>query len=398
MDLTRAIEGIGEGSVLAWGGLAIGAAFGFAAQRSRFCLRAAAIEFWHGHVEQKVAVWLMAFSTAVIWTQAFILLDFLDVSEARQLAQRGSLSGAIIGGLMFGSGMIMTRGCASRLLVLSATGNLRALLSGLVMAVAAQSAMRALAPAREAVTSWWTIDGAGARDLLVILGLGHGHALAFGMIWCAAAYAYAVRSRLPLGSWFTASGVGGTVALGWLFTYSVSQSSFEPTRVSSITFTGPSADTLMFVLDQTRMIWNFDIGLVPGVFLGSLAAALLFSEFQLLGFRDGQTMRRYIVGAVLMGFGGMLAGGCAVGAGVSGGAIFAVTTWITLLCIWAAAGVTDYLLDREHTTPAPSSQMSTSRTPGPACRVDRQRGRAPADRGKDSNSRASRTQKNSSPG
>ena len=53
MDLTRAIEGIGEGSVLAWGGLAIGAAFGFAAQRSRFCLRAAAIEFWHGHVEQQ---------------------------------------------------------------------------------------------------------------------------------------------------------------------------------------------------------------------------------------------------------------------------------------------------------------------------------------------------------
>ena len=70
-------------------------------------------------------------------------------------------------------------------------------------------------------------------------------------------------------------------------------------------------------------------------------------------------MRRYIVGAVLMGFGGMLAGGCAVGAGVSGGAIFAVTAWITLLCIWAAAGATDYLLDREHTTPAPSSQMST---------------------------------------
>jgi uncharacterized membrane protein YedE/YeeE len=357
MDLTAAIDLLGEGGVLALGGLAIGAVFGFAAQRSRFCLRAAAIEFWHGHVERKVAVWLMAFATAVVWTQGLILLDVLDVSEARQLAQRGSLSGAAIGGLCFGAGMIMTRGCASRLLVLSATGNLRALLSGLVMAVAAQSALRgALAPLREAITGWWTIDGAGARDLLVLLGLDHRHALAFGLIWCAAAYAYAVRSRLPWGMWFTASGVGGAVALGWLFTYVVSQASFTPVRITSITFTGPSADTLMFVLDQTRMVWNFDIGLVPGVFLGSLAGALLFREFELVGFRDGQSMRRYIAGAVLMGFGGMLAGGCAVGAGVSGGAIFAVTAWVTLVSIWAAAGITDRLLDREETAVAATTQ------------------------------------------
>jgi hypothetical protein len=228
------------------------------------------------------------------------------------------------------------------------------------MAVAAQSAFRgALAPLRETITGWWTIDGAGARDLLVVLGLGHGHALAVGLVWCAAAYFYAVKSRLPAGTWFTASGVGGMVAVGWLFTYGVSQASFAPTRVSSITFTGPSADTLMFVLDQSRMIWNFDIGLVPGVFLGSLAGALLFKEFELQGFRDALGMRRYIVGAVLMGFGGMLAGGCAVGAGVSGGAIFALTAWVTLACIWAAAGVTDFLMDRE--APVPAAEPASGR-------------------------------------
>ncbi|WP_367141981.1 YeeE/YedE thiosulfate transporter family protein [Rhodoplanes sp.] len=116
MDLITIIETLGDGPVLALGGVAVGAAFGFAAQRSRFCLRAASIEFFHGHVGQKVAIWLMAFATAVVWTQAFILLGRPDVSEARQLAQRGSLSGAVIGGLIFSAGMIMTRGCASRLL------------------------------------------------------------------------------------------------------------------------------------------------------------------------------------------------------------------------------------------------------------------------------------------
>ena len=44
---------------------------------------------------------------------------------------------ALIGGLLFGVGMIMSRGCASRFLILSANGNLRALLSGLIFAVTA---------------------------------------------------------------------------------------------------------------------------------------------------------------------------------------------------------------------------------------------------------------------
>ena len=48
-----------------------------------------------------------------------------------------------------------------------------------------------------------------------------------------------------------------------------------------------------------------------------------------------------------MGFGGMLAGGCAVGAGVSGGVILVVTAWVALLCMWFGAGVTDFLVDRK---------------------------------------------------
>ncbi len=58
-------------------------------------------------------------------------------------------------------------------------------------------------------------------------------------------------------------------------------------------------------------------------------------------------MRRYLAGAALMGFGGMLAGGCAVGAGVTGASIFALTAWVTLFAIWIAAAVTDWVVDRK---------------------------------------------------
>jgi uncharacterized membrane protein YedE/YeeE len=53
-----------------------------------------------------------------------------------------------------------------------------------------------------------------------------------------------------------------------------------------------------------------------------------------------------MTGAVLMGFGAMLAGGCAIGAGVTGGSIFAATAWLTLFCMWIGAMLTDLVVDQ----------------------------------------------------
>lgn len=144
------IDTFGDARALLIIGLITGFLFGAAAQHSRFCLRAATAEVADGHFGPKLATWLIAFSAAVLGVQGAIALGWLDVSEARQLASMGSMSGAIIGGLMFGIGMILARGCASRLLVLSATGNLRAIVSGLVLTLVAQAALRGiLSPARE---------------------------------------------------------------------------------------------------------------------------------------------------------------------------------------------------------------------------------------------------------
>ena len=130
-------------------------------------------------------------------------------------------------------------------------------------------------------------------------------------------------------------------------TFAISQISFEPVSVKSISFTGSSADTLMALINSPTIPFGFDVGLVPGVFLGSLAAALAFGDFKLQGYNGGLSMVRYISGASLMGFGAMLAGGCAVGAGVTGGAVFAVTAWLALFAMWVGAGATDWLVDRD---------------------------------------------------
>lgn len=348
MDLTYILERLPEPTVLVLGGLVVGVLFGALAQQSRFCLRAAALEFSRRKPADRLPIWLLAFSSALLATQGLALVGEVDAGETRQLASPQSLSGALIGGLMFGTGMVMARGCASRLLVLSATGNLRALLSGLVFAVVAQASLRgALKPLRDWLSGLWTTVDIGGNDMTTFLGMTESTVFLFGGLWLAAGIVLAVRARNSIWQSAAAVGVGLTVPLALWFTTAMTRQAFDPVPVEGVTFTGPSADMLMLFLSAPLEGLDFNSGLVPGVFLGSFLAALLTRQLMLQGFESGPSMARYLTGAALMGFGGMLAGGCAVGAGVTGASVFAVTAWLTLIGIWFSAAVTDRLTSDE---------------------------------------------------
>lgn len=341
------IEYYGARAILmAVGGL-VGVLFGATAQHSRFCLRAATVEVAEGRLGPRLSIWLIAFSSGVLAVQIMIVLGWLDVSESRQLATTGSMSGAIIGGLMFGVGMILARGCASRLLILSATGNLRAIVTGLVLTLVAQSALRGvLAPAREQLAALWLVPGGATRSLLEQAGIGSGLAALIAAVALAGAFWHSYRQHVQFSHAVAALGVGLAVALGWLGTYTVAMNSFDVVAISSVTFTGPSTDTLMGLVNSTQLPMGFGVGLVPGVFVGAGAMALATKEAKIQRFGPDTPMEIYLLGAALMGFGSMLAGGCAVGAGMSGGAIFAITAWVAVGAMWVGAMLTHRLLHR----------------------------------------------------
>ena len=350
--MMRASETLGEAPLGAVLGLVTGVVFGVSAQRSSFCLRAATVEFGRGQLGGKVAVWLLAISTALIWVQAAQLMGWFRASDARMMSVTGSWSGAIIGGLMFGAGMVMARGCSGRLLVLAATGNLRSVVSGLVFAVVAQMSLHGwLSPLRDALAALWVTPGGRNVNLATMAGLPDAAALVPGLAMAVLAWVLARRNRIGARVLVFASGVGFAVALGWVLTWTLAQVAWEPVAVTSATFTGPSANTLMYFLDSSEVL-RFDVGLVPGVFLGAFVAAWLGRELRFQGFDGAGAMQRALIGAALMGFGGMLAGGCAIGAGVSGGSILTGTAWLALLAMWMGAMATDRLLDAPRGAPA----------------------------------------------
>ncbi len=346
MDILAIVERLGEDNSAALFGLLTGVIFGVAAQRSAFCLRAATVEFARGRIGPRVSVWLLTFSTAMVWVQGARMLGLMDVHQARIMAVPGSWSGAVIGGLLFGVGMVLARGCSGRLLVLAATGNLRSVVSGLIFAVVAQMSLHGwLAPLRNRLAALWTTDGGRNLNLLDAAGVPGGTGLLLGLAVAVSALWFAHRNRIGARVLVFASGVGFAVAVGWVLTFGLSQVSFDPVTVTSATFTGPSADTLMFFLEADPVL-GFEIGMIPGVFAGAFVAAALAGELRFQGFQDADNMKRAMAGAALMGFGGMLAGGCAIGNGVTGTSVFAGTAWLALFCMWLGAMAADFILDQ----------------------------------------------------
>ena len=156
----------------------------------------------------------------------------------------------------------------------------------------------------------------------------------------AAALIFGRAQRVPVSELAAATLVGVAVFFGWAATYAIAQVSFDVIAVQSVTFTGPSTDTLMALVTAPDVIPSFGLGLVPGVFIGALLTALIKGEARIQRFDADSPMERYLVGGVLMGFGSMLAGGCAVGAGMAGGSIMALTAWVAVFCMWMGAMIT----------------------------------------------------------
>lgn len=321
-------------------GVLMGLAFGVAAQMSRFCLRRGLVT---GEDRRPaLGVWLTALLVAILGTQFAVAGGYLDFSGHRLQVPALPVLAVLVGGALFGAGMVLTRGCISRLTVLSATGNLRAVMVLLVFAVMAHATLKGLlAPFRVALGDT-TVDlgeaaslgglpgGAPVWTALLSIGL-------IAMIWKSGA------RPLHLG---LAALIGALVPLGWVGTGFVLLDEFDPIPLASMSFTAPWADTLFWGIASSAIPAGFGTGLIGGVLVGSFLSAAARRELSLVSFEGPVQTLRYFAGAALMGVGGVLAGGCTVGAGLSGVASLSVAAVLALAAIVTGALVTDRLLTR----------------------------------------------------
>ena len=95
----------------------------------------------------------------------------------------------------------------------------------------------------------------------------------------------------------------------------------------------------MLWTDASRVL-TFGIVSAAGVVLGSAAYALATRSFRWEGFRDAEDTANHLIGAALMGFGGVTALGCTIGQGISGLSSLALGSLLTSACIVAGSAAT----------------------------------------------------------
>ncbi|MFZ7089587.1 YeeE/YedE family protein [Primorskyibacter sp. 2E233] len=315
--------------------LALGALYGVLAERTKFCFRRALI----GEDRRAaMGVWLTALAVALLGTQGAVYMEWIAFADHRFMASDLPLIAILAGGALFGAGMVLTRGCASRLTVLAGTGNLRALTVLAVFAIVAHATLKGvLAPLRTALVGQ-TI----ALDSAALPGN--------PLIWTAAlalaTLAYALRSGNRPGTLILAAALGLLVPLGWVGTGFVLFDDFDPIAMESLSFTSPWSETLFWTVAATSIPAGFGAGLIGGVLLGALASALAARRFVWQSFSTPVETGRYLTGAALMGVGGVLAGGCTVGAGLSGVPTLSIAAILALAAITVGALATNAALSR----------------------------------------------------
>ncbi len=108
-------------------------------------------------------------------------------------------------------------------------------------------------------------------------------------------------------------------------------------RAEALSFVSPVAytvDWVMFFSDKSKLL---TIGIVSvfGVVVGSAVYALVTRTFRWEGFRDAEDTANHLVGAILMGVGGVCAMGCTVGQGLSGISTLSATSIVAIAAILA---------------------------------------------------------------
>lgn len=335
-------------NLVIFAGLAIGLGFGAVGRWSGFCVRGAIEDGLTKPDAPRLRGYLLALAVAAIGVQGLIELGLIDVSKTLYLANAINLAGALIGGALFGIGMVLAGGCGARLLVLAGGGNLRSLVVLVVFALVAYASMRGvLAFGRSFIVGLGSIDAtaAGAADNGLI-GLLATLAPASAIRWlltgalALATIGFVLRRRVGARHLIGGLAVGLLVVAGFAATAILGNDGFEAAPVESLTVVKPLSDSLIFLLTATGSKIDFGIATIFAIPLGAFLVAWRGKQLRLEGFGEPRQMLRYIGAGALMGFGGVVAGGCTIGHGLTGAALLAPTSLLAILGIAAGAILT----------------------------------------------------------
>jgi len=349
-------------TLIAWLGFGLGAVFGFVGNKTNFCTMGAISDVVNMGNWTRMRMWLLAIAVAILGVWAMQRAGLVDTRKSIYTGTNLMWLSNIVGGLLFGVGMTLASGCTSKALIRLGGGNLKSLVVFVVLGISAYMTLKG-------VFGVWRVNTldlvstklATSQDLPALLAGAFGFERAGIEGWLPPAIgalllAFVLANREARGADPLLGGIviGLTAVGGWYATGHVGfvaehpdtlQEAFIGTnsnRAESLSLVAPYAFTLellMFWSDTSKHV-SFGIATALGIVAGSLAWALASRTWREESFPDATDLKRHIVGAILMGFGGITALGCTIGQGLSGVSTLALGSIVTFLSICAGAALT----------------------------------------------------------
>jgi uncharacterized membrane protein YedE/YeeE len=360
-------------SQVLWASFFVALAFGAIVQRTGFCTMGAVSDAVNMGDWNRMRQWALAAGVATIGFGVLVWTGLVDANQTLYASNRWIWLSALVGGGIFGFGMVLSSGCVSKALVRVGGGNLKSLVVVIVLGVAAFATLKGITAvwrtatvdrvaiefaANASVPSWVVQMFAVPASLAALLS-----ALAIG--GCLVAWAVTGRDFRNATNLLGGIGIGATVVAMWWITGRMGHLAEHPetlqeaflatnsTRAEALSFVSPVAytlDWLMFFSDKNKLL---TVGIVSvfGVVAGSAAMALGQRSFRWEGFGGTSDLGHHLVGALLMGVGGVTAMGCSIGQGVSGISTLSATSFVAVAAMIAGAaaalGYQSWRLERE---------------------------------------------------
>ncbi len=328
-------------------GFIIAMVFGFIGNKTHFCSMGAVSDVVNMGSKGRMGAWFLAIGIAILGVQYLYISGRVDIDASVYRTPTLYLLSYVLGGMLFGIGMTFAAGCGQRNLVRVGGGNLKALIVLIVMGITAYMTMRGIfAIARleyiYAVNTDLTKQGINNQGLFDYIGsllkledssllqkIG-GFAVAFGFI----AYAFKHEEfRKSFDNVLAGVAIGVCVVAAWYVSGYVGQDDFDPITPQGMAFVGPTGNTISYLMTYTGAEINFGIAIVLGMIFGSFIYAIISGTFRIETFSNKSEMVNHLIGASMMGFGGVLSFGCTIGQGVTGMSTLAIGSFITLASI-----------------------------------------------------------------
>lgn len=335
-------------------GFCIALVFGFVGNKTHFCTMGAISDVINMGARGRLGSWFLGIGIAVLGVQLLRVQGFISLGDSMYLSTQFLYLSYVLGGFIFGIGMTLAAGCGQRNLVRVGGGNLKALVVVLVLGITAYMTLRGiLALVRinyiykvnvELHDHGMQSQGL-SQGISALTGITDGSTLqlVLALIVGVGFIAYALKQeefRSSFDNILAGVVIGGCVVAAWFVTGYIGQDDFDPIAPQGLTFIGPTGNTISYLMTFTGAQINFGIAVTFGMILGSFIYAIISRTFRIETFSNKSEMVSHLIGAVMMGFGGVLSFGCTIGQGVTGISTMAMGSFITLLMIVFGSALT----------------------------------------------------------